>query len=102
MKPTYYMKTITLDIADPVYEDFESYARRVNRKATDLISEAMEYYHRRMIQPKQIGAVSGELSIPLFPTRADAPATRMTVEELMTLQQDCLTKEDIARGGLPV
>jgi hypothetical protein len=94
------MKTITLNIADPVYEEYESYARRMNRKATDLISEAMEYYRHRMIHPQKTAAVTEELSTPFFPTRADAPATRMSVEELMALQQDCLTKEDLVRGGL--
>lgn len=96
------MKTITLDIADPVYEEFESYARRVNRKASDVISEAMEYYRQRMIHPQKSGTAPVELSIPLFPTRSDAPASRMTVEELMALQEECLTKEDPGRAGLPL
>ena len=41
------MKTITVNVSEPVYEDFREYARRVDRKASELIREAMEMYREQ-------------------------------------------------------
>lgn len=38
------MKTITVNVSEPVYEEFQDYARRLDRKASELIREAMEEY----------------------------------------------------------
>ncbi len=40
------MKTITINVSEPVYEDFRNYAQRVDRKASELIREAMEQYRQ--------------------------------------------------------
>lgn len=44
------MKTITINVSEPVYEDFREYARKVDRKASELIREAMELYRRQHMQ----------------------------------------------------
>lgn len=44
------MKTITVNVSEPVYEEFQQYAKRVDRKASELIREAMDQYRRRHIQ----------------------------------------------------
>ena len=44
------MKTITINVSEPVYEDFREYARRTDRKASAVIREAMEEYRRHHIQ----------------------------------------------------
>lgn len=44
------MKTITVNVPEPVYEEFQQYAKRVDRKAAELIREAMELYRRQHIQ----------------------------------------------------
>jgi Arc/MetJ-type ribon-helix-helix transcriptional regulator len=41
------MKTITVNVSEPVYEDFREYARRMDRKASELIREAMEMYREQ-------------------------------------------------------
>ncbi len=46
------MKTITVNVSEPVYEDFREHAQKVDRKASELIREAMVLYrdmhmHRR-------------------------------------------------------
>ena len=41
------MKTITVNVSEPVYEDFREYARKQDRKASELIREAMEAYRRQ-------------------------------------------------------
>jgi predicted transcriptional regulator len=38
------MKTITINVSEPVYEEFQLYAKRVDRKTSELIREAMEEY----------------------------------------------------------
>lgn len=40
------MKTITVNVSEPVYEDFQQHARKVDRKASELIREAMELYRQ--------------------------------------------------------
>jgi len=44
------MKTITINVSEPVYEDFRNHARRVDRKASELIREAMEQYRQLHMQ----------------------------------------------------
>jgi Arc/MetJ-type ribon-helix-helix transcriptional regulator len=41
------MKTITVNVSEPVYEEFQSYAKKVGRNASELIREAMEEYRQR-------------------------------------------------------
>jgi predicted CopG family antitoxin len=41
------MKTITINVSEPVYEDFQQYARKTDRKASELIREAMELYREQ-------------------------------------------------------
>lgn len=44
------MRTITVNVSEPVYEEFQTYARRVDRKTSELIREAMGLYHQIHIQ----------------------------------------------------
>ncbi len=44
------MKTITVNVSEPVYQDFQEYARRVDRTASELIREAMELYREQRIR----------------------------------------------------
>jgi Arc/MetJ-type ribon-helix-helix transcriptional regulator len=44
------MKTITVNVSEPVYRDFQEYAVRSDRKASELIREAMEEYRQRHIE----------------------------------------------------
>jgi len=38
------MKTITINVSEPVYREFKEYARRNDRTTSELIREAMERY----------------------------------------------------------
>jgi hypothetical protein len=40
------MKTITVNVSEPVYQDFQAFAKKVDRKASELIREAMELYRQ--------------------------------------------------------
>jgi hypothetical protein len=48
-----YMKTITLNVSEPVYADFQRYAREQDRPASELMREAMEAYRRANIRPSK-------------------------------------------------
>jgi len=44
------IKTITINVSEPVYEDFRRYGRKVDRKTSELIREAMEHYRQQHMQ----------------------------------------------------
>jgi len=41
------MKTITINVSEPVYAEFREFARKTDRKTSELIREAMEQYRQR-------------------------------------------------------
>jgi len=41
------MKTITVNVSEPVYDEFRAYAAMLDRKTSELIREAMEEYRKR-------------------------------------------------------
>lgn len=65
------MKTITVNVSEPVYREFQEQARRQDRTAAELIREAMETYRQRWakgsgslrdLPPLDLGAVKEPLS----------------------------------------
>jgi hypothetical protein len=44
------MRTVTINVSEPVYEDFQIFAKRADRKASELIREAMELYRQTHMQ----------------------------------------------------
>jgi len=49
------MKTITINVSEPVYRDFREYARQHDRTASEIIREAMEDFRsRRIRQPTSL------------------------------------------------
>jgi hypothetical protein len=46
------MKTISVNVSEPVYDDFMKYAQRTDRTAAELIREAMELFRRDRIRPR--------------------------------------------------
>ena len=44
------MKTITINVSEPVYHDFRVFARKTDRKTSELIREAMELYRQMHMQ----------------------------------------------------
>ena len=45
------MKTITLNVSEPVYADFQRYAQEQDRPTSELVREAMENYRLAKIRP---------------------------------------------------
>ena len=46
------MKTISVNVSEPVYEDFMEHARHTDRTAAELIREAMDLFRRERIRPR--------------------------------------------------
>jgi predicted CopG family antitoxin len=44
------MKTITVNVSEPVYEDFRRAAKSLGRPTSELIREAMETYRRQHLR----------------------------------------------------
>lgn len=52
------MKTITINVSEPTYREFQEYAKRHDRKTSELIREAMEAYRRERIEAGQSGSLA--------------------------------------------
>jgi hypothetical protein len=57
------MKTISVNISEPVYEDFLRYAHKTDRTAAELIREAMELYRSQRIRPRTSMAAAKPLDL---------------------------------------
>jgi hypothetical protein len=47
------MKTITINVSEPVYEEFQRAAKHAGRTTSELIREAMESYRRQHLTPRR-------------------------------------------------
>lgn len=47
------MKTITVNVSEPVYEEFRRASERQGRSTAELIREAMEAYRRQHLRPRR-------------------------------------------------
>jgi hypothetical protein len=47
------MKTITINVSEPVYEEFQRFAKHSGRTTSELIREAMETYRRQHLSPRR-------------------------------------------------
>jgi hypothetical protein len=46
------MKTISVNVSEPVYEDFMEHAQRTDRTTAELIREAMDLFRNERIRPR--------------------------------------------------
>ncbi|MGH7997521.1 MAG: ribbon-helix-helix protein, CopG family [Opitutaceae bacterium] len=51
------MKTITVNVSEPVYQDFQRHAETSDRTTSELIREAMEEYRDRKLRRR--GSLKG-------------------------------------------
>jgi len=47
------MKTITINVSEPVYAEFRAASRAMGRPTSELIREAMELYRRERLSPRE-------------------------------------------------
>ncbi len=47
------MKTITVHVSEPIYREFQQFAKSTDRKTAELIREAMELYRDQRIRQRK-------------------------------------------------
>ena len=47
------MKPITIHVSEPLYQEFQKHAKQTDRKAAELIREAMQLYRDQKIRKPQ-------------------------------------------------
>ncbi len=99
------MKT-TLDLPDEIVREVKLRAVVQGRTVKDLVAE----YLRQSLGLPPLGGIKkpvaspmveiGAHGLPVFRCSPDAPATRMSVVELLKLEQDSQMAEDMQRAGI--
>lgn len=94
------MKT-TIDLPDELVREVKIYAAKEGRKIKDVVADlivaglAAHAGMKKASPPRK-----DSLKLPLFPCGDDAPATGMSIEQLLELEQESQVQEDLARLGL--
>jgi len=71
------MKTITINVSEPIYQDFQRHAATSDRTTSELIREAMEEYRDRKLRRR--GSVS---TLPSYSLGRIRPGLRKADELL--------------------
>lgn len=101
------MKT-TLDLPDDLVREMKLRALMQGRTLRDLAADflrqglGMAAPRPATTLPQDLPFELGADGIPLFRGSANAPAVHMSLEELLKLEQDALTSEDMQRAGISV
>ena len=102
------MKT-TIDLPEEIVLEMKRHADMQGRTLSDLAAEFLRLGlgMATTAKPDPItlakhGVTIGSNGIPIFHGNDDAPATRMTLKELLQLEQDALYQEDMQRAGIPL
>jgi hypothetical protein len=101
------MKT-TLDLPDEVVREMKLRAVMQRRTVKDLVTEylrqglGMAPFSRSEAPLSSPQVEIGEDGLPVIRCRSHAPATEMSVEDLLKLERETQTEEDLKRAGLPV
>lgn len=91
------MKT-TLDLPNDLVREVKLRAVNEGKKLKDVVAELLRQGLGHSSQsPTGTTPRRGTIGIPLFPTSANAPASRMTLEELIAAEHESLTRDDLER-----
>lgn len=99
------MKT-TLDLPDDLVQELKLRSVHERRKMKDVAADALRS-GLQIKEPAQTesttvpeGLMLTEDGFPVIQCEPDAPASRMTIDELLALEQQALLEEDMQRAGL--
>jgi plasmid stability protein len=101
------MKT-TMDLPDELIREVKLRAVVQRRTVKDLVAEflreglGMEPLRRPKKRSANSMVVIGQNGLPVVRCAPDAPAARMSVKELLALEQESLREEDSKRAGIPL
>lgn len=97
---------MTLNLPDDLVRELklrsELERRTLNDVATDALRNGLQIkvpaQTESATEPE--GLMLTEDGFPVIQCEPDAPASRMTIEELLALEQESLLEEDLKRAGL--
>ena len=90
------MKT-TLDLPNDLVREVKLRALNEGMKLKDFVADLIRRGLGRDDAPRAMSPQKGHIDVPLFPTTADAPASHMTVDEIIAAEQQSLFGEDVER-----
>lgn len=97
------MKT-TLELPDDLMREVKIRAAQQGKKMKDVMAETLRcgLFPETTLRetPKPRITIDPELGHPVVEGEPDAPISRMTIEEILKLEQDTLYQEDLQRVGL--
>jgi hypothetical protein len=88
---------MTLDLPPDLIRAMKLRAVNEHRKLKEVAAELLA--RGLGTEATKAGPAKGSIALPLFPTSPDAPATGMTTEQLLALEQATLHQEDLRRLG---
>lgn len=92
----------TLDLPDDLVREAKLRAVHEGKKLKDVISELIHQGLGHPASPVSRGAARrGGLDLPLFPSSQDAPARRLSLDDLVAAEHEALTCDDHARVSRP-
>lgn len=98
----------TFDLPDDLLREVKLRAVIQRRTARDIVAEfirqGLGMETRQNAQPPAAGSMVeiNEFGLPVFRCRPSAPATKMSVEQLLEIEQEAQTEEDLKRAGISV
>jgi predicted transcriptional regulator len=75
------MKTITINVSEQVYSEFQDFAQRHGRPASELIREAMESYRATVIRGRS--SIAGVMPLDLGEVLAPLDADDDLLDEML-------------------
>jgi len=90
------MKT-TLDLPNELVREIRLRAVNEGRKLKDVVAERIRRGLGRDDAARALWPRKGHTDVPLFPTDTDSPASRMSVGEIIAVEQQSLFGEDLER-----
>lgn len=91
------MKT-TFDLPDDLVQELKLRSVHERRKLKDVAAAALR--RGLAMDAKSPEPRKKSIKLPFFECDPDAPATKMTAEELIALEQKVIEEEDLKRAGL--
>jgi hypothetical protein len=90
---------MTLDLPNDLLLEMKRRAAHEGRKLNDVAAESIRLGLRFSGQTTE-RPLQEKIKLPLFNCTPSAPATRITVEELIALEKETLEEEDLRRAGI--
>ena len=87
----------TLDLPNELVREIQQRAGNEGRKLKDVVVDLLRRGLGRHDAGPAISPPKGHIDVPFFPTAGDAPASRMTIGEIIAAEQQALFRDDLER-----